>query len=86
MAISADLIFFGIKKMYSLQINNTRSMKNMSHYTYIYIRRRIDFHFVFKIILWNTIVKWIKVILKFQNYTLFRRGFPPENYEKYTSK
>ena len=56
-------------------------MKNMSHYTYIYIR--IDFHFVFKIILWNTIVKWIKVVLKFQNYILFRRGFPPENYQKY---
>ena len=55
-------------------------MKNMSHYTFIYIR--IDFYFVFKIILWNTIVKWIKVVLKFQNYTLFRRGFPPENYEK----
>ena len=71
--------------MYSLQINNTRFTiekfyeKYVSLYLYLYTYR---FSFCFQ----NYIMEHYKVVLKWQNYTLFRRGFPPENYEKYTSK
>ena len=57
----------------------------MSHYTYIDIR--IDFHFVFKIILWNT-CEMNKSGFKVPELHPLPKGFPPENYEKYmyTSK
>ena len=93
MGISADLIcFICIKKVVfgaDFEVNNTLFTfekfyeKFVSLYLYLYTYR---FSFCFQNYIMEHYCEMNKSGLKFQNYTLFRRGFPPENYEKYTSR